>query len=75
MSKADKMFRDRQYEKTESENYVGYKLNKQYITFWKRNCDYGGSYVTGDGYNNLNVDKGLHLAIHEKMKELGWLDV
>ena len=73
MSKADKMFKKLGYElfvdKNDFKIYrhcevnldISFELNfKQFLKLWN------------DRMSPITVDE--HLAIHEKMKELGWLD-
>lgn len=65
MSKADKMFKDLKYVKTiDNEEYILYSSVKNDIFF------------DLDDIEVLSKKIGVneHLAIHEKIKELGWLD-
>lgn len=86
MSKADKMFEELGFVKTKDtliENVMNWVViyhdqelygRQRKITFLDHYC-----YVTlRDVYDDKDitgacVDKDLHLAIHEKMKELGWI--
>ena len=75
-------------EKVSFENYVVIKYNKKVIGI--DGGHYGNEYVeffrdkrenyykaTGDYYGNiqsLQVNVNLHKAIHQQIKELGWLE-
>lgn len=77
MSKADKMFEELGYEKSGEPNhwfktinqgvYVCIRIDKEDKSFFKNQ---------EKGFNIFGVELylGEHLAIHEKMKELGWLN-
>ena len=73
MSKADKMFEKLGFDKVDEGVMLIYvnesKENVVEVCFVLPFHEYG---IRGNG--NF-VKKELHLAIHEKMKELGWLDV
>lgn len=75
MSKADKMFKELGYEKSETDdnNFIVYDYRTGYmwfeIVFDKLNKEY-----YSQQYEDLpNITPKEHLAIHEKMKELGWI--
>ena len=76
MSKADKMFEKLGYEK--SENKIKLYTNQLQTKIEYSKAFYSISFIVEselvliDGTDRLTVDE--HLAIHEKMKELGWLD-
>lgn len=71
MSKADKMFEMLGLKRIEGvyEDCITYRTEQKeklirFVTF-----DTTYKYVINDG----TITKYLHLAIHEKMKELGWI--
>lgn len=71
MSKADKMFKELGY----------YQLNNGYLKKYNNGYTKFIAFVSGEysisfppTYHRTKINKKEHLAIHEKMKELGWLD-
>ena len=77
MSKADKMFDDLNYKKVnENENGCVYDfmgLGFIYIRFLAETKEYDKIIVGRTGLEPVGVNTSEHLAIHEKMKELGWI--
>lgn len=71
MSKADKMFKKMGFKKKEDDTWVNYYNDFTEVVFNKEVKMYTFHQSNGDIVyaNGIN-----HLAIHEKMKELGWLD-
>ncbi len=74
MSKADKMFEEMGLSKIDETE----ELFDDWITY-NTKAGYLGRYVRFDtSYKfvetNGTITKQLHLAMHDKMKELGWLD-
>lgn len=71
MSKADKMFEELGYWGMQN-SYL-----KKYDDGYTKQIHFtNGEYFISfpPTYNNVLIKKKEHLAIHEKMKELGWLD-
>lgn len=68
MSKADKMFEELGYKKIETDEYVeyGHRTNYTCVNLWKDECLYDN--------DSLFTSIQEHLAIHEKLKELGWIE-
>ena len=67
MSKADKMFDDLSYDfKTKTDRVIVYEnYFGDTVRFWLSDRNYD---LDAD-----DIKVSLHLAIHEKMKELGWI--
>ena len=77
MSKADKLFEELGYSKSENEEEIVYILKDSWTLYFgkvfKEYCmhDYPNNELIGCG---VSITIKEHKAIHEKMKELGWLD-
>jgi hypothetical protein len=67
VSKADEMFKELGLKKYEEEKYIHYKNETITINFFK---DIPRYFISN--YHSISLK--LHLAIHEKMKELGWIE-
>ena len=67
MSKVDKMFEE-----------LGYKYHEEQLGYDNWNNSLFDYIIFNEGRvdlgSKLPYTKEIHLAIHEKMKELGWLD-
>ena len=78
MSKADKVFDDLNYKKVnENENGCAFDfmgLGFIYIRVLAETKEYDKIIVGRTGLEPVGVNTSEHLAIHEKMKELGWID-
>lgn len=90
MSKAEKVFEELNYNKSYEDNtllkYI--KIKKVHffdvevlLVFNKKTKDYEHFMFSRDGIEmstyskiNISIDVELHQAIHEQLKELGWLD-
>lgn len=78
MTKAEQMFKDLGYKSRVSINYITYRTVKNdaeyhYITF---NKDMKRYVCLNDRYEEnqpIFITTPLHLAIHEQLKELGWI--
>lgn len=79
MSKADKMFKEMGYEKEETRKSIVYKLRlgwKSKIVIDKEHKEYyAHAYIDNENIVSDVVSLCVeeHLAINEKMKELGWI--
>lgn len=78
MSKANKMFEELNFTKRESKLYITYikKTEDDYgfdreITFHILEKVYASYFAAG---YSKGVDPNEHLAIHQQLKELGWLN-
>lgn len=72
MSKADKMFEELGLKRSEEEYF------EDWVTYYSKQ-EALGRFVTFDktyryAETNVTITPKLHLAIHEKMKELGWIE-
>lgn len=78
MSKADKMFEELGYKKEENEEEILYTLKDRWVFFFGKEFKeyYTHDYVGVNNFvgNAVSINVNEHLAINEKMKELGWLD-
>ena len=77
MSKADRMFKKLGYEKEENEEEITYTIKDRWVLCFGKLFkeyymhDYINDELIG---NSVSINMNEHLAIHEKLKELGWLD-
>ena len=71
MSKADKMFEEMGFKRSE-------ELFKYKIIYHTKQTELGRFVVFDEAWEyveiNGTIKPKLHLAIHEKMKELGWIE-
>lgn len=79
-SLAEKMFKKLGYKKkTYQDKVIIYTREKQdygqtIINFYLNEKDYSHFIDIDDSSDLLYIDMELHKAIHEQLKELGWLD-
>lgn len=74
MSKADKMFDDMGYQKSEEYNYIIYNIGNIEVQFDKNNeIVRTAQRIKGKLNLPMELDYRDIKAIHEKMKELGWI--
>ena len=74
MSKADNIFEELGFEiKASRLEVIRYKNNYHGGKLIEFNLEFK-EYETSNSFKHLDVDVKLHIAIHEKIKELGWLD-
>ena len=76
--KAKEMFEELGYHEKKQKNYILYEKNvgctTYNISFSKKEKEYACMFHNiGDYGRRLYVDIELHKAIHQQMKELGWL--
>ena len=64
MSKADKMFKELGYKKKETKFTTHYDKPDKRISIYNRVKKYGAT-------NDIELNE--HMAVHTKIKELGWL--
>lgn len=78
MSKADKMFEELGYEKEENEEEILYAFKDRWVLCFGKEFKeyYTHDYVGVNNFvgNAVSINVNEHLAINEKMKELGWLN-
>ena len=73
ISKADKMFGDLGYWKREYPHKIEYYKYNLNLTGWER-IYFSAKKKMWYAYCNRHLSTKEHLAIREKMKELGWVD-
>lgn len=77
MSKADRMFKKLGYEKEENEEEITYTIKDRWVLcFGKLFKEYYAHDCVSNNIigGSVSINMYEHIAIHEKLKELGWLD-
>ena len=78
MSKADKMLEELGYKKEENEEEIIYTFKDRWVLYFGKEFKeyYTHDYVGVNNFvgNAVSINMNEHIAVHEKLKELGWLD-
>ncbi len=75
---ADEMFEELGYKKEENEEEISYTFKDSWVLCFGKEFKeyYTHDYVGVNNFvgNAVSININEHIAIHEKLKELGWLD-
>lgn len=76
MSKADNMFKELGYVKSETDdiNSIVYEYKVRKVSFEIIFDKFNKEYCSQQYEELVTITPKEHLAIHEKMKELGWIE-